>query len=159
MKCLVIIAVTGCLMMVAVGCAQGAGNPSSGSKDLSSSAARSDERATTAEQTTSHEEVYATRQCTSNVKTGGTFEYAPGPGGDPSGAPEEKVSPVEQVRQTHHFAKHIKEGDTVEIADQPRAPNKRVVVVVRDGRVVARFDYGRVGGSGWRLGDYKACRE
>jgi hypothetical protein len=52
-------------MMVAVGCAQGAGNPSSGSKDLSTSAARSDERATTAEQTTSHEEVYATLQCTS----------------------------------------------------------------------------------------------
>ena len=155
MKCLVIIAVTGCLMMVAVGCAQGAGNPSSGSKDLSTSAARSDERATTAEQTTSHKEVYATLQCTSNAKTGGTFEYAPGP----SGAPEEQVSPVEQVRQTRRFAKHIKEGDTVEIADRPRAPNQRVVVVVRDGRVVARFDYGRVGGSGWRLGDYKACIE
>src|SRR5215207_6890587 len=126
MKCLVIIAVTGCLMMVAVGCAQGAGNPSSGSKDLSTSAARSDERATTAEQTTSHE-VYATLQCTSNAKWGGTFDYAPGPSGGPSGAPEEKVSPVEQVRQIHHFAKYIKEGDTVEIADRPRAPNKRVV--------------------------------
>ena len=154
MKCLVIIAVTGCLMMVAVGCAQGAGNPSSGSKDLSTSAARSDERATTAEQTTSHE-VYATLQCPRTAQAVAIFEGAPGP----SGAPEEQVSPVEQVRQTHHFAKHIKEGDTVEIADRPRAPNQRVVVVVRDGRVVARFDYGRVGGSGWRLGDYKACRE
>src|SRR5215217_8920778 len=154
MKCLVIIAVTGCLMMVAVGCAQGAGNTSSGSKDLSTSAARSDERATTAEQTTS-DEVYATLQCPRTAQAVAIFEGAPGP----SGAPEEQVGPVEQVRQTRRFAKHIKEGDIVEIADRPRAPNKRVVVVVRDGRVVARFNYGRVGGSGWLLGSYGTCRE
>jgi len=55
MKYLLIIAVTGFVMMVVVGCGQGAANAPSGSTDLSTSPGRSGERETTAEQMTAEQ--------------------------------------------------------------------------------------------------------
>jgi len=109
MKCLGIFAVTGFVMMVVVGCAQGAGNTPSGSTDLTTSAGRSGERATT-EQTTYAE--MRGLQCPKYSQEGAVFDYAQGIG--------EKASPVEQARR--RFSKRIEEGDTVEITDDREAP-------------------------------------
>ena len=146
MKCLGIIAVTGFVMMVVVGCAQGAGNTPSGSTDLSTSAGRSVERATT-EQTT-YVEMHGL-QCRSGDMNAAIFDYA-------VGAKGEKASPVELAQGD--FSKSIEEGDTVEIADRPEGTHMRTVRVVRDGRVVALIKYRRVGG-GWVLESYEACAD
>ena len=100
MKCLGIIAVTGFVMMVVVGCAQGAGSAPSGSTHLTTSAGRSGEQATTAEQTTTYTEMRGL-ECPEYSQEGAVFDYALGIG--------EKASPVEHAR--HRFSKRIEEGD------------------------------------------------
>ena len=147
MKYLVIIAVTGFVMMVVVGCAQGAGNTPSSSTDLTTSPGRSGEQATTAEQPT-YVEMHGL-QCRSSSMNAAVFDYA-------VGAKGEKASPVELARGD--FSKSIEEGDKVEIADRPEGTHMRTVRVVRDGRVVALIKYRRVGG-GWVLDSYEACAD
>jgi hypothetical protein len=147
MKYLVIIAVSGFVMMVVVGCGQGGGNTPSGSTDLTTSAGRSGERATTTEQPT-YVEMHGL-QCRSDAMNAAIFDYA-------VGAKGEKASPVELAQGD--FSKSIEEGDTVEIADRPEGTHMRTVGVVRDGRVVALIKYRRVGG-GWVLESYEACAD
>ena len=157
MKCPVIIAVTGFVMMVVVGCAQGAGSAPSGSTHLTTSAGRSGEQATTAEQTTTHTGTGGL-ECPENGREGAIFDYALGIG--------EKASPLEQARR--RFSKRIEEGDKVEIANDQGGSTVgyygeelRTVRVVRDERVVALMHYkeGRGRGGGWLLDSYEACGE
>jgi hypothetical protein len=166
MKYLVIIAVTGFVMMVVVGCTQGAGNAPSGSTDLTTSAGKSGEQATTPEQTTSIHRIPVEKQeyrggglleCREDSTEGAVFDYAQGIG--------EKASPVEQARR--RFSKRIEEGDKVEIAERQRDPTEgyygealRTVRVVRDGRVVALMFYKEgIDNGGWLLDSYEACAE
>jgi len=175
MMYLLIIAVTGLVMMVEVGCGQGAGNTNSSnthssSTDLTTSAGRSAEQATTtehmtAEQTTSFYRIPVQAQeysggvleCADKRTDGAIYDYASGTG--------EKASPVEQTRGP--FSKRIEEGDKVEVANQV-GPSKgyygealRTVRVVRDGLVVALIFYkeGIEGGKGWLLDSYESCGE
>jgi hypothetical protein len=167
MKYLVIIAVTGFVMMVLVGCGKGAGNTPTSSTDLTTSPGRTGERATTSEQTTSiyripvQEQEYrggGVLECADKRTKGAVFDYALGIG--------EKVSPVEQTRR--RFSKRIEEGDKVEIAEHLGGPSTgyygeqlRTVRVVRDGRVVALMFYKEGQGSkgGWLLDSYESCGE
>jgi hypothetical protein len=156
MKCPVTIAVTGFVMMVVVGCGQGAANAPSGSTDVIPSPGRLGERATTAGQTT-----YTGMrglECPEYGQEGAVFDYALGIG--------DKASPVEQARR--RFSKHIEEGDKVETADDQGGPTVgyygeelRTVRVVRDERVVALMHYkeGRGAGGAWLLDSYEACGE
>jgi hypothetical protein len=157
MKHLVIVAVTGLVMMVVVGCAQGASNTPSGSA----------ERATTAEQATSIYRIPVEKdkyrgggllECRQAGTKGAVFDYA-----RPIG---EKAGPVEQARR--RFSKRIEEGDKVEIAERQGDPTAgyygeelETVRVARDGRVVALMFYkeGIEGGGGWLLDSYEACAE
>jgi hypothetical protein len=147
MKYPVITAVTGFVMMVVVGCGQGAGNTPAGSTDLTTSPGRSGERATTTEQP-NYVEMHGL-QCRSGAMNAAIFDYA-------VGAKGEKASSVELAQGD--FSKSIEEGDTVEIADRPEGTHMRTVRVVRDGRVVALIKYRRVGG-GWVLESYEACAD
>ncbi len=147
MKYLVIIAVTGFMMMIVVGCAQGAGNTPSGSTDLTTSPGSSGERATTTEEPT-YVEMHGL-QCRSSAMNAIVFDYA-------AGAKGEKSSPVELAQGD--FSKSIEEGDKVEIADRPEDPHMRTVRVIRDGRVVALIKYRRLGG-GWVLDSYESCAD
>ena len=167
MKYLVILAVTGFVMMVVVGCAQGASNTPSGSADRTTSAGRSEEQATTPEQTTSiyrspvEKEEYrggGLLECRHEGTKGAVYDYALGIG--------EKASPVEQARR--RFSKRIEEGDTVEIAERQGDPTAgyygealKTVRVVRDGRVVALMFYkeGIDSAGRWLLDSYEACAE
>jgi hypothetical protein len=163
----VVIGVTGFVMLVVVGCAQGAGNTSSGSTDPATSAGRSGEQVTTADQTTSFHRIVVESQeyrgggvleCREDSTVGAVFDYAQGTG--------EKASPVEQARR--RFSKRIEEGDKVEIANDQGDPTVgyygeelRTVRVVRDGRVVSLIFYreGIDSGGGWLLDSYEACAE
>jgi len=156
MKYLVIIAASGFMMMVVVGCAQGASNTPSGSA----------ERATTAEQTTSIHRIPVEKdkyrgggvlECRDASTEGAVFDYAQGIG--------EKASPVEQARR--RFSKRLEEGDRVEFAERQGDPTAgyygeelRTVRVVRDGRVVALMFYKEAtDNGGWLLDSYEACGE
>jgi hypothetical protein len=101
------------------------------------------ERAT-AEQTSNNE-----LECPSGMGVGSFFDYAPGAKG-------EKASPVELARRD--FSKQIEGGDIVELANHARQGDTETVRVVRDGRVVALVEYGRVGG-GWLRDHYEACTD
>lgn len=147
MKYLVILAVTGFVILVVVGCAQGAGNTPSGSTDLTTSAGKSGEQATTTEEPT-YVEMHGL-QCRSSAMNAAIFDYA-------AGAKGENASPVELAQGD--FSKTIEEGDKMEIADRPEGPHMRTVRVVRDGRVVALIKYRRVGG-GWVLDSYESCAD
>jgi hypothetical protein len=166
MKHLVIIAVTGLVMTVVVGCGQGAGNTPSGSTERTTSPGRSGEQATTPEQTASIYRIPVEKQeyrgggvleCREDSTVGAVFDYAQGIG--------EKVSPVEQTRR--RFSRRIEEGDRVEIAERQGGPTAgyygeelRTVRVVRDGRVVALMFYKEgIDGGGWLLDSYEACAE
>jgi hypothetical protein len=71
------------------------------------------------------------------------------------GAKGKKGTPVEVARR--EFAKKIREGDTVEIADRSSGQNAMTTVrVIREGRVVALIDYHRAEG-GWLQDYYEAC--
>ena len=74
-----IIAVTGFVMMVVVGCGQGAGNTPSGSTDLTTSAGSSGERATTEQST--YVEMHGL-QCRSGDMNAAIFDYAVGAEGE-----------------------------------------------------------------------------
>jgi hypothetical protein len=148
MKYLVIIAVTGFVMMVVVGCGQGAGNTPSGSTDPTTSPGSSGERVTTEQPT--YVEMHGL-QCRSGDMNAAIFDYA-------AGAKGEKASPVELAQGD--FSKSIEEGDTVEIAHRPEGTHMRTVRVVRDGRVVALMFYKEgIDNGGWLLDSYEACAE
>jgi hypothetical protein len=171
MKYLAIVAVTGLVMLVVVGCGQGAanapfGNTPSGSTDVTTSPGRSGEQATTPEQTTSVHRIPVEKEeyrggglleCRQDSTEGAIFDYALGIG--------EKASPVEQARR--RFSKRIEEGDKVEIAERQGDPTVgyygeelRTVRVVRDGRVVALMFYKEgTDNGGWLLDSYEACGE
>src|SRR5215216_8167024 len=165
MKYLLIIAVTGFVMMVVVGCAQGAANAPSGSGERETTAEQM-----IAEQTTSFyripvpEVTYSNGggrgggvlECADERTKGAVYDYALGIG--------EKASPVEQARR--RFSKRIEEGDTVEIAERQGDPTVgyygealKTVRVVRDGRVVALMFYkeGIDSAGRWLLDSYEAC--
>ncbi len=144
---ILIMAVTAFVMMVVVGCGQGAGNTPSGSTGPTTSPGTSGEQVTTAEQTT-YVEMHGL-QCRSAAMDAAVLDYA-------VGAKGEKANPVELTRG--EFSKSIVEGDTVEIAGRQEGPNVTTVRVVRDGRVVAHITYRRTGG-GWLLESYEACAE
>jgi hypothetical protein len=144
MKYLVIIAVTGFVMMVVVGCAQGAGSTPSGSTEQTNSPRESREPPTTTEETT----ILSGLVCPNDEAVARTLDYA-------MGAKGKKGNPVEVARR--EFSKKIREGDTVEIADRSRGQNAMATVrVIREGRVVALIEYRRAGG-GWLQDYYEAC--
>jgi hypothetical protein len=147
MKDLLSMAVPAFVMMVVVGCGQGAGNTPSGSTGPTTSPGTSREQVTTAEQTTYVETNGL--QCRSSAMDAAILDYA-------VGAKGENANPVELTQD--EFSKSIEEGDTVEIADRQEGPNLRTVRVIRDGRVVAHITYRR-GGEGWLLESYEACAD
>jgi hypothetical protein len=74
----------------------------------------------------------------------------------PVGVKGKKGNPVDMVRR--RFSDEIEEADVVEIAGYPKTPRKRLVRVVREGKVVAAMEYHWEGG-GWLEGGYNACEE
>jgi hypothetical protein len=131
---------------------QGAGDTPSGSTDLTTSAARSGERGTTAEQTTHFYRIpveghKGVLECREEGTEAAIYDF-------PQGRGVKKASLVKQARRD--FPKRIEEGDKVEAAEEG------IVRVVRDERVVALLyysDYNGARGGGWFLGYYEACGE
>jgi hypothetical protein len=144
--------ITAVVLVSSLGCGQqGAGNTPSGSTEQAATSPRESREppTTTPEETTSEETtVLSGLECPNGNWVSGTIDYV-------VGAKGEKGNLVEVARRD--FSKHIKEGDTVEIADRSRGRNAKATVrVIRDGRVVALIDYRRAGG-GWLRDYYEAC--
>jgi hypothetical protein len=135
-------------LVPSLGCAQqGAGNaPSDSTQQTTTSLGVSSERPTT----TAEETVLHGLECPSGMAVSGYIDYV-------MGAKGKKGTPVEVARR--EFSKKIEEGDTVEIAERSRGQNAKASVrVIREGRVVARIEYRRVGG-GWLQDYYEACTD
>ena len=75
--------------------------------------------------------------------------YAPGAKGA-------KGDPVDLVRR--RFSDQLDDGDVVEAAGYPESRDGRTVRAIRDGRVVAVFEYRREE-SGWLENGYSACED
>jgi hypothetical protein len=131
-------------LVSSLGCAQGAGDAPSDSREQTTSLGESSEQPTT----TTEDTVLHGLECPTDMAVVGFKDYV-------MGAKGKKGNPVEVARR--EFSKKIEEGDTVEIADRTRGQNAKATVrVIREGRVVARIEYRRAGG-GWLQAYYEAC--
>jgi hypothetical protein len=162
MKDLLIVGVTAFVIMVVVGCAQGAGNTPSGSTGPTTSPGTSGEQLTTAERTSASLFVRMTVYAYGHTDVLECLQGATEGGGDQH---MEKVRSeaglVEHARRS--FSKRIEEGDTVELVGSTEGTDRgelRKVRVVRGGRVVALFYYPEAyRGGGWALEYYEWCSE
>jgi hypothetical protein len=154
--------VTAFVMMVVVGCAQGAGNTPSGSTGPTTSPGTSGEQLTTAERTSASSSVRMPVYAYGNTDVLECLQGATVGGGD---LIMEKVRSeadlVEHARRS--FSKRIEQGDTVELVGSTEGTDRgelRKVRVVRGGRVVALFYYPEAyRGEGWALEYYEWCSE
>src|SRR5215213_1155471 len=110
------------VLLSSLGCGQGAGNtPSELTDRTTSPGVPSGQPTTTSEETT----VLSGLECPKGNWVSSFSDYV-------MGAKGEKGTPVEVARRD--FSKHIKEGDTVEIADSSRGQNAKATVrVIREG--------------------------
>jgi hypothetical protein len=92
--------------------------------------------------------VQADLQCTNGQAVGGNVDYVPGAKG-------EQGDPVDITKRN---ATGLLPTDTVEAAGYPDAAT-RIVRLVRDGNVVARFSYFNGGNGGWLMESYQACTD
>lgn len=86
-------------------------------------------------------------QCQGGMAVGGGPQYA-------AGAEGKEGDPVEMVRRG--LSNRLREGDTVELAGYPESQDRRIVRVVRDGRVVATVAFFRDSG-GWLEDSTSSC--
>jgi hypothetical protein len=133
-------------LVSSLGCAQGAGNAPSDSREQTTSLGESTEQPTT----TTEDTILHGAACPSGIWVAGFTDYV-------MGAKGKKGTPVEVARR--EFSKKIEESDTVEMADRSKGQNAKATVrVIREGRLVARIEYSRAGG-GWLQDYYEACND
>ena len=134
------------VLVSSLGCGRGVGDAPSGPTHRTPSTTEPSK--TTSEKTTA----LGALECPNGMAVSGSYyDYA-------EGAKGKKGTPVEIARR--EFSKHIKEGDTVRMGARSAGGGRdaeATVGVIREGRLVARIEYGHRAGGGWLKDKSEYC--